>query len=344
MKKTTTAVARFYPRPRAALGGGSMRTMHVLGLVVFVVAVISGQGKAVAQHFGGYGGTDHGSKQCPDHVVGIHGYVGTGGEGGTVVTQLGFTCANGEHELGTFGPPKGTYFQIDCNPGDAANGVGGRFGKYLDAIGLSCRDPRGNAYVAPVTAGPFFGVAGGGGGRPFTSMRCGKQGEIPLIGLRIWSGANVDAVEPVCNLTIDAMWSGSHPSGGLWTWNTLGHPEDGNFMMPVRFTREGGQWKIYVVTFSVNIGEQYDLQPGMGIGTVNGDHATLKLPLKGSGYKDLPPFTLDLSTDACIDPPGVPRQCGRPHSGNALDMVGKGTFDSVTFWAAFRGTISAWPP
>jgi hypothetical protein len=102
-----------------------MRMMHLLRFAVFVATVISGQEKAVAQrpHFGGHGGTEHGSKQCPDHVIGIHGYVGTGGEGGTVVTQLGFTCANGEHELGTFGPPQGTYFQIDCNPGDAANGV-----------------------------------------------------------------------------------------------------------------------------------------------------------------------------------------------------------------------------
>src|SRR5689334_16839208 len=92
--------------------GESMRTMRVLGLAAFIVTLISVQGKALAQanHFGGTGGTDHGSKQCPDYVVGIHGYVGTGGEGGTVVTQLGFTCANGQHELGTFGPPKGTYF------------------------------------------------------------------------------------------------------------------------------------------------------------------------------------------------------------------------------------------
>src|SRR5260370_1279759 len=143
-----------------------MRAMYVLvlGLGIFLAALIAGQEKAVAQppeHFGGYGGTSNGPKWCPDHrVIGIHGYVGTGGEGTTVVTQLGFTCANGEHELGTFGPPNGTYFDIKCNPGDAAYGVGGRAGTYVDAIGLSCRDPRGNEYVAPVTAGPFFGVAG----------------------------------------------------------------------------------------------------------------------------------------------------------------------------------------
>jgi len=326
-----------------------MRTMYVLGVAVFAVAVISGQGRAVAQpaqHFGGYGGTDHGSKQCRDHVIGIHGYVGTGGEGGTVVTQLGFTCANGEHELGTFGPPKGTYFQIDCNAGDAANGLGGRFGKYLDAVGLWCRDPRGNAYVAPVTVGPFFGVAGGGGGNPFNSMKCGKQGEIPLIGLRIWSGANIDGVEPVCNPTIDATWSGRSLAQGqhLWTWNTLGHPEDGDFTIPVRFTREDGQWKMYVVSLSIDIGEKYELQKGkIGSGTVNGDHATLTLPLHGFGYVDLL-LELSLSTDATIYPPGVPPQSGRPHSGNSLDMVGQGRSGNDTFWAAFRGTITAWPP
>lgn len=118
------------------------------------------------------------------------------------MTQLGFTCADRNlHELGTFGPPKGTYFQIDCNSGDAANGVEGRSGKYLDAIGLLCRDPSANAYTARVTTGPFSGMAGGDGGNPFRFI-CGSQGEIPLQGLNIWSGDNVDGFDPVCNATI----------------------------------------------------------------------------------------------------------------------------------------------
>lgn len=316
-----------------------MRSMHVLHFFVFAAAVISGQGKAVAQrqHFGGLGGTEHGSKQCPDHVVGIHGYVGTGGEGGTVLTQLGFTCADGQHELGTFGPPRGTYFQIDCNPGDAANGVGARSGKYLDAIGLWCRDARGNAYVAPVTVGPFFGLAGGGGGSPSNGM-CGKQGEIPLIGLDIWSGANIDGFEPICNPTIDAMWSGK-----LFTWNTRNLPENGPCSMAVRFTREDGQWKMYVVSLSAMIGEEYKLQQGqIGIGTVNGDHATLTLPVHGTGVVDID-VTLILSTDATIKPPDVPPVSGRPHNGNALAMVGQGKWGNDTFWAAFGDKITAWP-
>jgi hypothetical protein len=319
--------------------GGCMKPMHALHLVIFVSAVILGTGKTVAQpqHVGGFGGTEHGPKQCPDHVIGIHGYVGVGGEGGVVVTQLGFTCADGEHEIGTFGPPKGTYFQIDCNPGDAANGIGGRSGKYLDAIGLWCKDPRGDAYVAPVTVGPFFGMAGGGGGTAFNSMKCGKQGEIPLIGLDIWSGANVDGVEPICNPTIGAMWSGH-----LWTWNTQNHPENGGFTMSVRFTKENGQWKMYVVSLSADIGESYALQQGqIGSGAVSGNHATLMLPIHGAGYVDVR-ITLNLSTDAIINPPGVPAQSGS-HSGNELDMVGQGPWGNDTFWAAFRGSISAWP-
>ncbi|WP_157653843.1 jacalin-like lectin [Burkholderia ubonensis] len=146
------------------------------------------------EHFGGNGGMSHGPRRCPDRIIGIHGYVGSGGEGTTVVTQLGFTCANGEHELGTFGPPNGTYFDIRCNPGDAAYGLGGRSGKYLDAIGLSCRDRRGNEYVAPVTTGPFFGVAGIAGGSAFKSTSCLNT----LIGLTIWSGANIDGVDSLC--------------------------------------------------------------------------------------------------------------------------------------------------
>lgn len=320
-----------------------MRTNHWVRVVVFVTTVVLGPGKAVGQqqHFGGRGGTEHGAKQCSDYVVGIHGYVGPGGEGGTVVTQLGFTCANGQHELGTFGPPTGVYFQIDCNPGDAANGVGGRQGKYLDAIGLWCRDPRGNSYIAPVTAGPFFGLAGGGGGNPFNGMKCGMQGEIPLIGFDIWSGANIDGFDPLCNPTIDATWSGH-----LWTWNTQNAPENGDGTIPVRFSKENGQWKMYVVFLSITIGEQYELQTNqIGSGTVNGNHATLTLPVHGHGgpfYPDIM-VTLTLTTDMTITPPGVPPQTGVPHNGNRLDMVGQGKWGNDTFWAAFRGTISAWP-
>lgn len=323
--------------------------MRLLGSAVFVAIGISGQGEAVAQlpqHFGGYGGMDHGSTQCPDYVVGIHGYVGTGGEGGTVVTQLGFTCANGQHELGTFGPPNGIYFEIDCNPGDAANGVGGRSGKYLDAVGLWCRDSRGNAYVAPVTAGPYFGVAGGGGGSSFNST-CGMQGRIPLIGVRIWSGANVDGLTLICTPTIDATWLGQDNADQghrLWTWNTLNHPEDGPFCMTVRFTNENGQWKMYVDKLKAPIGVLYELQKDqIGFATVNGDHATLTLPVHGSGYGQDINMTLTISTDATTSPPGVPPQSGVPHNGNELDMVGQGQSGGVTFWAAFRGTINAWP-
>jgi hypothetical protein len=53
--------------------------------------------------------------------------------------------------------------------------------------------------------GPFVGVAGGGGGSPFNSMWCGEQREIPLIGLDVWSGANIDGFEPVCNPRIVTM-------------------------------------------------------------------------------------------------------------------------------------------
>lgn len=101
---------------------------------------------------------------------------------------------------------------------------------------------------------------------------------------------------------------------------------------------------MYIVSLAVNIGEQYGLQQGqIGSGTVNGDHATLNLPLHGYGYADFD-VTLSLSTDATVNPSGgVPPQTGRPHSGNQLDMVGQGRWGNDTFWAAFRGTITAWP-
>jgi hypothetical protein len=68
----------------------------------------------------------------------------------------------------------------------------------------------------------------------------------------------------------------------------------------------------------------------------------LTLPLHGSGYQELH-LTLSLSTDSNINPPNVPTQTAGPHSGNRLDMVGQGQFGSATFWATFRGTITAWP-
>jgi hypothetical protein len=146
--------------------------------------------------------------------------------------------------------------------------------------------------------------------------------------------------------------------GNLYTWNTLcSPPQNGPFGMPVYFTREVGQWKMNVSTFSADIGERFDLQPyRVGTGTVNGGHATLQLPLQESGSIPLA-LTVDLSTDAtispapdCPQPDGsrVPDQSGMPHSGNQLTMVGQGTGSlggtaDVTLWAMFQGTIDAWP-
>jgi hypothetical protein len=114
------------------------------------------------------------------------------------------------------------------------------------------------------------------------------QGEIPLIGLDIWSGANIVGLEPVCNPMIDAMWSGH-----LWNWNTQNHPENGDFSMSVRFTKENGQWKMYVASLSADIGEKYELEKGqIGSGTMTGDHATLTLPIDGYGYAEVH-FTLN---------------------------------------------------
>lgn len=96
----------------------------------------------------------------------------------------------------------------------------------------------------------------------------------------------------------------------------------------------------------MNIGVLYELQPHqIGSGTVNGDHATLTLPVHGSGYSGLVDInlTLSLSTDATINMPGVPPQSGVPHTGNELDMVGQGQLGNDIYWAAFRGTINAWP-
>ena len=142
--------------------------------------------------------------------------------------------------------------------------------------------------------------------------------------------------------TVDANWNGH-----LWTWNNdpKGGPEQGDFHMPIRFVGEGGQWKLYVSTFSVDIGERYALQPGrLGSGIVEGDHATLNLPLHGSGYTDFD-LTIDLSTDATINPPGVGSQTGVLYNSatGEFDMVGQGQVGGVTFWAAFRGTIDVWP-
>jgi hypothetical protein len=83
---------------------------------------------------------------------------------------------------------------------------------------------------------------------------------------------------------------------------------------------------------------------------VKGDHATLKLPLHGHyEYGGVVYFdndlTIDLSTDTTINPPGVPPQTGVPYNSatGEFDMVGQGQAGETTFYAAFRGTIDAWP-
>jgi hypothetical protein len=193
--------------------------------------------------------------------------------------------------------------------------------------GLRIQGDWGQGSGAPDPLVPQYGLAGTFTGDRFEDPRRPGFG---------WFALGFDA--SVVATPIGATWTGH-----LWTWNTLGHPEQGDFSMPVVFTPEAGQWKMSVSAFSVDIGERYALQPGqIGSGAVNGDHATLNLPLHGSGFMDFD-LPLDLSTDATIYPPDVGAQPGVPHSGNKLDMVGQGQVGGDTFWAAFRGTIDAWP-
>lgn len=184
---------------------------------------------------------------------------------------------------------------------------------------------------------PGSNGAGGVGNTPLDFTETGETVSVTSTATNFNNQTTTSTVD--YRLPIDATWVGH-----LSTWNTRGDPENGPFTMQVRFIHDCDQWKMHVSTFAVDIGEKYALQSGqIGSGSVNGDHATLKLPLHGSGYVsfDLP---LDLSTDATIQSPYIPSpQSGIPYNGSELDMVGQGMAGHDTFWAAFRGTIDAWP-
>ncbi len=229
---------------------------------------------------------------------------------------------------------------ITLKPDEFITEISGRTGRFVDSLTLNTTLFRYGRY----------GGLGGENDYEFPDPEPEQPEEVFAFFGK--SGAYLDAVgihtrprQAPQLATVDANWNGH-----LNTWNTLGRPEDGDFHMPIRFVGEGGQWKLYVYTFSVDIGATYALQPGqLGSGTVTGAHATLKLPLHGhyeAGgvvYFDQD-LTIDLSTDATINPPNVPPQTGVPHSANGeFDMVGQGQGGGVTFWAAFRGTIDAWP-
>lgn len=192
-----------------------LRTALSIASLVSLSAVIAGCGASAGpdgspeqtsstkeavgyNHFGGFGGVHWGQAKCPDYVTGIHGYSGWG-PNGDLVNELGFACADGEHELGTHGraSPANGYFQFDCYAGDRAVGVHGHAGTYLDAVGLWCYSAANNSYyTAPRVAGGQNDQSGGEGGSYYSFVCDGPTHT--LYGLDIWSGVNIDGFEAVC--------------------------------------------------------------------------------------------------------------------------------------------------
>jgi hypothetical protein len=133
---------------------------------------------------------------------------------------------------------------------------------------------------------------------------------------------------------IDATWSGH-----VWVWSGEGDT-NGDFSFPVVFNEESGTWLITVPSLKIPLGVTITLQSKEeGWGSVNGDDATMTLPLSVASQD----VTVSLSTDATISPPGVQPIHVYAYSPSLFQMVGEGTLDGNPFDVFFSGTITAWP-
>jgi len=142
------------------------------------------------------------------------------------------------------------------------------------------------------------------------------------------------------NPMIDATWSGN-----VWLWTPDG-PTNGTFTIPIIFEEESGTWHIVVQSISANLSVSVSLQPHtVGSGLVNGDSASLSLPISASAYGQTENATLALSTDASISPPGANQVTVGEYSpaSSLLQMVGEGSMNGGTAYAFFSGDIDAWP-
>jgi hypothetical protein len=136
-----------------------------------------------------------------------------------------------------------------------------------------------------------------------------------------------------------------HATAHLWHehWTGPGDDGGGDIDIGVIFERTASGWEIHVDNFAV---QSVSLQPGTrATGQVNGTAATLTVPIHEAGHNL--DFTLQLSTDGTIKPPGSPILAGKRLDDQLnLTMVGTGTADlagTVTFYAMLTGPFSTWP-
>lgn len=115
---------------------------------------------------------------------------------GTFVDGLGVQCIDKPMlgfatNLPVVGPGAASVLPFGCpTPGAVPTGIYGRAGSVVDRIGLVCR-----GYRDALDRGELGGDWGGTGGSTFIN-------ECPrgywLVGLRIWSGLYISAVQPIC--------------------------------------------------------------------------------------------------------------------------------------------------
>jgi len=161
------------------------------------------------------------------------------GNSGQYVDSIAVACSELRAD-GTLGPESassaryggdgGGFFDIECPPGQAAAGIYGGAGGYIDRIGLYCMGPPfNNVDGAQRTTSDNGGSspgqpnngaeghAGGNGGRGF-DMRCDRpfnnvnvlQTGPVLTGLGVWFGEYLDGMAIQCGIPIPP----SHGDGG----------------------------------------------------------------------------------------------------------------------------------
>ncbi|HVJ92724.1 MAG TPA: hypothetical protein VM580_23145 [Labilithrix sp.] len=136
-----------------------------------------------------------------------------------IITRVGLVCAHlesdgqltGRYTTVVIGNPVSDYrrspvpFTLLCPPGFVVGGIEGRAARFLDAIGIRCRDSAGtyNALNIPVQAAAalvqgesqYTQVAGGDGGQPFADS-CPNRYVVRHLTVR--SGSWVDGAQAYC--------------------------------------------------------------------------------------------------------------------------------------------------
>jgi hypothetical protein len=187
-----------------------------------------------------------------------------------------------------------------------------------------------------------------------------RTNRLVLAGLFVLAGCSAAPSDREGVASLGEALHEAAPLTATWTvtaqsWNDSGviGPQTTTLPVQVRFQQEAGVWHAYVDSFTADLGGgmQGTLQAGkIASGTIDGDAASVTLPLHVTSPLASFDVTVPLSTSTTIDPPNVPAQTGQPYNGKNVAACGSGVGSKilllgrgVTIYLRLAGPITAWP-